>query len=80
MLPFLLLLLDRFKSRQWNKQTFYEKIPFAAGSLLFGILSFWGQESGGVMGSRPILAAENLLAASYGVFFYLGKFFCPVNL
>ena len=80
MLPFLLLLLDHFKGRPLNQQAFYGKIPFFVGSLLFGIFSFWGQESRGVMGSNPIIAVENLLVACYGVFFYLGKFFYPVDL
>jgi Flp pilus assembly protein TadD len=32
------------------------------------------------MGSKPILAAQNLFAAGYGVLFYMAKFICPVNL
>ena len=80
MFPFLLLLLDRFHNRPWNPQALYEKIPFFIGSVLFGILSFWGQASGGAMGSRTTLSLENLLAAGYGVFIYLGKFFFPADL
>jgi Flp pilus assembly protein TadD len=80
MLPFLLLVLDRFGGRPWSLRSGGEKIPFFAGSLIFGLLSLWGQESGGAMGTRPMAAAENFLAAVYSYFFYLGKFFFPVDL
>jgi protein O-mannosyl-transferase len=80
MFPFLLLLLDRFRGRGWNRSMIYEKIPFFLGSVLFGIQSLWGQESGGVIGSRAILALDNVLAASYGLLLYLSKFFLPIRL
>jgi Flp pilus assembly protein TadD len=78
--PFLLLLVDRLCGRPVNGSLLREKVPFLAASLLFGILSLYGQESGGAIGSRPLLAVENFLAAGYNFLFYLGKFFFPIHL
>ena len=80
MFPFLLLLVDRLCGRPVNGSLLRQKIPFLGVSLLFGILSLYGQESGGAIGSRPLLAAGNLEAAGYSFLFYLGKFFFPVHL
>jgi tetratricopeptide (TPR) repeat protein len=80
MFPFLLLLVDRLCGRPVNRSLLRQKTPFLVGSLLFGILSFYGQESGGAIGPRPLLAVENFLAAGYGFLFYIAKFFFPVHL
>jgi tetratricopeptide (TPR) repeat protein len=80
MFPFLLLLVDRLYGRPVNGSLLRQKIPFLGVSLLFGILSLYGQESGGAIGSRPLLAAGNLAAAGYSFLFYPGKFFFPLHL
>ena len=80
MFPFLLLLVDRLCGRPVNASLLRQKVPFLAVSLLFGILSLYGQESGGAIGSKPLLAGRNLLAAGYSFLFYLGKFFFPFHL
>jgi len=79
LLPFLLLLLDFFLGRRGDRRALYEKTPFFAMSFIFGFISVWGQQASGAMSSRPILSVDNLLAASYGVLFYLSKFFIPAN-
>ncbi len=78
-LPFLLLLLDYYRGRPWYRRVFYEKVPFLALTMVFGLISLAGQEAGGAMGSREILALNNLLWAGYSVLFYLAIFFVPVN-
>ena len=80
MFPFLLLLVDRLCGRPVNGSLLGQKVPFLAASLLSGILSFFGQESGGAIGPRPLLGVGNFLAAGYNFLFYLGKFFFPVHL
>jgi tetratricopeptide (TPR) repeat protein len=78
-LPFLLLLLDYHQSRPWHRNVFYEKVPFLAFSMIFGLISLTGQQAGGAMGSREVLALDNLLYAAYSLLFYLAVFFVPVN-
>jgi tetratricopeptide (TPR) repeat protein len=80
MIPFLLLLVDRFCGRPVSGPLLLQKIPFFGLSILFGVLSLYGQESGGAIGSRPLLGAGNLEAAGYSFLFYLGKFFLPLHL
>lgn len=78
-LPFLLLLLDYYHDRQWHRRVFYEKVPFLALSIIFGLISLSGQQAGGAMGSREILALDNLIWAGYSILFYLAIFFVPAN-
>ncbi len=80
MFPFILFLLDYFRGRKWNLSLICKKLPFLLGGLLFAVQAFWGQESGGAMGSRPILSVDNLPAAAYGLLLYVSKFFYPAPL
>ena len=79
-LPFLLLLLDYYHGRRWHSRVFYEKAPFFALSMIFGLVSLVGQEARGAMGSREVLSLNNLLWAPHSILFYLAIFFFPVNL
>ncbi len=78
-LPFLLLLLDYFHGRPWHRRVLYEKVPFLALCMILGIISLTGQQAGGAMGSREVLALSNFLWAGYSIFFYLAIYFVPVN-
>ncbi len=79
-LPFLLLLLDYYRSRPWHPRVFLEKVPFLALTMILGFISLTGQQAGGALGSREILALDNLLYAAYSILFYLAIFFVPANL
>ncbi len=72
-LPFLLLLLDWYEGRKWEKEVWKEKIPFFVLCVLFGIIAIIGKT--GVLGSSGFL--QNMLLASRSSLFYIRKIIWP---
>ncbi len=87
-LPILLLLIDywplgRFENcdKKTITRLFVEKIPFFLLSLIFGILSFVAQKSGGSLtefGAIP--PVQRIYNAINAYFFYIEKMFLPFDL
>ena len=92
--PFILLLLDYWPLKRWQKRIMYhnkrfnpvgwlilEKIPFICLTIVVGILTIWAQNKVGTIASTetlPFLARTSNAILSYMA--YMGKIFWPVNL
>jgi len=81
-LPVLLLLLDYYKKRKIGLRNVLEKIPFFALSLVFGIIAIKSQQAGGAISDlTPSFSMfDRVFMVSYGLLFYVFKFFAPFNL
>jgi tetratricopeptide (TPR) repeat protein len=93
-LPFVLMLLDYWPLKRWQKamnkqgKTFnsaggliWEKIPFICLTIAFSIVTFVAQKKGGMIASLehlPFFVRVQNTVISYVS--YLGKIFCPVDL
>lgn len=81
-LPLVLIVLDSWHRRRFNKIAILEKIPFFVLSVIFGLISIKAAAS---FGHIEVLETEyslldRLFLLSYGVAFYLTKLVLPVNL
>jgi len=75
-LPVVLLLIDFREGRRWSWNMLTEKIPYAALTVLFGIIAWIGKV--GVLGSSTL--QEKILMAPRSAVFYLEKIFLPIHL
>lgn len=94
-LPIVLLLLDYWKGKSFTeKKVWFEKIPFLAVSIFFGLMAV-SVQSGGDFGGLLTLVGEKTKAvadaevfsywqrlqfASYGFVSYIFKFFVPIEI
>jgi hypothetical protein len=79
--PIVLFLIDIYYRRKVTIQTFLEKFPLFALSLVFGIIALHSQEGSAryiVKGSFDFL--DRILLASYSLCYYLVHLFLPMNL
>jgi protein O-mannosyl-transferase len=79
-LPVLFLLIDYYVGRKLNWKAWLEKLPFLAGSILFGYLAIRAQASASALNSTQVLSAGSIINASYGVMVYLFKVIVPIHL
>ncbi len=79
-LPFVLLLLDYWKGRPYNKKLIVEKIPFFLLSILFAIITLQVQSKQAIVGTEVFPVWERFFFASYGIMIYLIRFFIPYPL
>lgn len=77
--PVVLLLLDFYTHRKFDKWAWFEKLPFFAVSFIFGIIAVNAQQADNLL-SNHYPFAQRLLFASYAITGYLAKFFIPINL
>ena len=68
-LPFLLLLMDYFRGRKFDRRMILDKIPFLVLALGFGLLGAHGQ----AVAARIEPSMYRVLVPPYAVIFYLGK-------
>ena len=73
-LPLALLLIDLRNRRKINACMFYEKIPFLALSILFGIIATFGKKGTGT------LLMEKILIGAKAAVFYVQQMFVPYGL
>ncbi len=80
-LPLLLLLLDYWPLRRLTWRAAWEKWPFFALSLVFGVITYISQARAAFV-ETPIAQgpARLLLTPCYNIVFYLAKFVWPANL
>ena len=78
-LPLVLLLIDYYKERKFDKYVILEKLPFFALSLVFGVLASQIQ-SGAIADIETFTWLQRLSFASYGLINYIYNLFIPVNL
>jgi len=81
-LPMVLFVMDAWYHRRFNKTVVFEKLPFFALSIVFGLISIRAAAS---FGHIEVLEAgfnmlDRIFLLSYGVAFYLVKLIFPVNL
>jgi protein O-mannosyl-transferase len=81
-LPMVLFVMDAWHHRRFNKTVVFEKLPFFALSIVFGLISIRAAAS---FGHIEVLEAgynlvDRIFLLSYGVAFYLVKLIFPVNL
>lgn len=80
-LPFVLLLLDYYAERKFDRKVFLEKIPLFVLSFFFGILGFLMQSNYGAIKIEKLSKySDNIINAFYAIGFYLYKLIVPVNL
>lgn len=80
--PLILLAIDYFRQRKFSLPLLYEKLPFFAFSVIFGLVAI---KASSTFGHITVLEADyNLLQRTglllYGISFYLLKLLVPVNL
>jgi protein O-mannosyl-transferase len=81
-LPMVLFVMDAWHHRRFNKTVVFEKLPFFALSIVFGLISIRAAAS---FGHIEVLEAgynliDRIFLLSYGVAFYLVKLIFPINL
>jgi tetratricopeptide (TPR) repeat protein len=79
-LPFVLLLIDYYKSRKFDKNIILEKIPFFAFSFVFGLLAVKIQSNGAIAHFTVFTIPQRICFASFGIVNYIYKLFAPINL
>ncbi|PKN51618.1 MAG: hypothetical protein CVU55_11810 [Deltaproteobacteria bacterium HGW-Deltaproteobacteria-13] len=93
-LPFVLMLLDYWPLKRWQKASdvqgkgfisakklLWEKIPFICLAIAASVLIFWTQNKGGMIVSMkelPLISRFTNIIISYAA--YLGELFYPINL
>jgi tetratricopeptide (TPR) repeat protein len=79
--PLIICLFDYLHSRQFNRKLIFEKIPYLILSFVFAVVAFIGQHSAGAVEHESLYSFfHNIIAATYGILFYLVKSIVPVNL
>ncbi len=80
-LPLVLLLLDYFTGRRFDRKALLEKIPFFLISTVFVIIAVAGKASVGYFdGERVSTGIPLILNGTYGLACYLVKLFIPAKL
>lgn len=78
-LPVVLLLIDFYRERKFDKWTWIEKIPYFIVSVIFGIIAIKAQRADNLLHNDYALT-DKLFFASHSMLVYIYKFFLPVNL
>jgi tetratricopeptide (TPR) repeat protein len=79
-LPFVLILLDYLRGRQFTWKSILEKIPFFAVSIWFGLNAIEIQSKGAITDFDFFTTWQRIIFASYGYLTYWTKFFAPTGL
>ena len=81
-LPVVMLLMDYYMKRKWDKKLIIEKIPFILISMIFGVVAIFSQHSAGaIQDINPLYKwFERPLLASYSTMTYILKLFVPIDL
>ncbi|WP_317899798.1 tetratricopeptide repeat protein [Aurantibacillus circumpalustris] len=77
--PFVLLLLDFYTQRKFDKWLWIEKIPFLIISIIFGMIALVAQEADGLLHDTYSLS-QRFFFGSHSLLTYLFKLFLPINL
>jgi tetratricopeptide (TPR) repeat protein len=76
-LPLVLFLFDMLFHHPFNRRTLFEKVPFFALAVTFGIITLFSQSTSI---RHDISFLKSPFIASYGLVFYLTKLVLPINL
>lgn len=81
--PVILVLIDYFKDTEFKLSKQLDKIPFFLISLIFGIITYKVQKSGGAVAfasNEAYTLSDRILFANYSLFFYIYKMLLPWHL
>lgn len=79
--PFLLLAVDYYVGRKWDRRVFLEKIPFLAVTLILGIVAYFAQVVlSPFRGVTSYSGLERFLFVAYGLVIFPFKFIAPFHL
>jgi protein O-mannosyl-transferase len=80
--PLLMLLMDYYRKRKFDRAALLEKLPFFAVSLIFGLVAIRGAASFGHIESLNVgyNLFDRLLMITWSLWFYLWKMIVPLNL
>lgn len=80
-LPFLLFVFDYYNNRKFEKNLFFEKVPYFAVFILFFVTTILGYRSyNSYIGKEFSLKSVNILNGTYSFLFYIFKTFLPSSL
>lgn len=79
-LPVILLLIDYYLGRKFTRSAILEKVPFFAGSFLFGILAIKAQAAQSAINATYYSSFSSIFYGCYGFLIYIYKFFLPIHL
>ena len=79
-LPLVLFLIDYLSGRKFDKTALLDKVPFFVLSIVFAVIGFVSQYTGGAVRQEPLVLYDSILNACYAVVFYLNKALAPVKL
>ena len=79
-LPVVMLLIDYYTGRKFDKNVILEKLPFFALSLFFGLLAVKIQSNGAIANFETFTIFQRICFASYGTINYIFKLFLPIHL
>ena len=78
-LPFVLILIDYFMDRKYDKKIVFEKLLFIIISIIFGIITIIASMSN-IKHEKSFVFPYNILNAINGISFYLTKMVAPIKL
>lgn len=80
-LPFIVLLLDYYAKRRFDKKILLEKIPYFMIAVAFGLLALFAQFPSIARRVEPLVTfPSTILIACRNILFYLFKIILPINL
>jgi tetratricopeptide (TPR) repeat protein len=80
-LPLVLVLIDYFERRKFDRKAWLEKIPYLAISLGIGLIAYVLQgHTRSIQAGPAILFPNNILVGCYAILFYLFKTILPIRL
>jgi len=80
-LPLILILIDYFVKRKYNRKLILEKIPFFVLSIIFGLIAIYTQKaSGTIYEALPFSYFDRLFLISYSIIFYIVNLLAPLKL
>ena len=77
--PIVLLLLDFYTGRKFDKWVWIEKLPFFIISFIFGVIAIKAQQADDLI-NNSFSIAQKIPFAAYSLLCYVVKFLLPVNL
>jgi tetratricopeptide (TPR) repeat protein len=79
-LPVVLILIDYYNRRNYNKKILLEKIPYFIFAIVFGVITIYIQSTAENINKTSFIGLQNIRNASFAVIFYLIKLFIPTKL
>ncbi len=80
-LPIVLIMIDYYSGKDIGIRRWIEKVPFLTISVYVGLMAIQSQSAQGAISTIEVMPLYyRIVAGSYGFFFYIVKFFAPLDL